>query len=134
MVLLLLAGAAHGDPRAYLAISPNGQEDLVALMSTLEDQLDEGLPMTDPVVVILHGSEAVPFTSTGYAGNRPLVDQAARLSAYRLIEVRMCETWMKENEVAPEDIPAFVKTVPFAPEEIRRLDAEGYVSLGELDI
>lgn len=132
--LSFAAGFGSGDPRTYLEISPNGREDLAALMSTLEGHLDEGLPMTDPVVVILHGSEATSFTSAGYAGNRMLVDQAARLSAYRLIDVRMCETWMKANEVAPEDLPAFVKTVPFAPEEIERLEADGYVPLGDLEI
>jgi intracellular sulfur oxidation DsrE/DsrF family protein len=86
------------------------------------------------VVVILHGSEATSFTSAGYARNRMLVDQAARLSAYRLIEVRMCETWMEENEVAADDIPAFVETVPYAPEEIERLEAKGYVPAGDLRI
>ena len=134
LLLVLATGAGRGDPRTYLEVSPDGRDDLVALMATLEGQLDQGLPMTDPVVVILHGSEASSFTSAGYRSNRMLVDQAARLSAYRLIDVRMCETWMQANEVAPEDIPAFVKTVPYAPEEIERLEAEGYVPLGELKI
>ena len=42
-------------------------------MSTLEGQLDQGLPMTDPVVVILHGSEATSFTSAGYAMCRRVI-------------------------------------------------------------
>ena len=134
VALILLAEPGRGDPRTYLEVSPDGREDLIALMSTLEGQLDRGLPMTDPVVVILHGSEATSFTSTGYNSNRMLVDQAARLSAYRLIDVRMCETWMQENEVTPTDLPAFVKTVRYAPEEIERLEADGYVPLGDLRI
>jgi intracellular sulfur oxidation DsrE/DsrF family protein len=134
VALILLAGPGRSDPRTYLEVSPDGREDLIALMSTLEGQLDRGLPMTDPVVVILHGSEATSFTSTGYSSNRMLVDQAARLSAYRLIDVRMCETWMQENAVAPTDLPAFVKTVRYAPEEIERLEAEGYVPVGDLRI
>ncbi len=134
VLMSLIAGAGNSDPRTYLEVSPSGRDDLQALMSTLEGHLDQGLPMTDPVVVVLHGSEASSFTTTGYAANRMLVDQAARLSAYRLIDVRMCETWMRENEVAPEDLPAFVKTVPFAPEEIERLEAEGYVPVGGLEI
>lgn len=133
-LLSLIAMPGHGKPHTYLEVSPNGKEDLKALMSTLEGHLDEGLPMDDPVVVILHGSEATSFTSSGFARNRMLVDQAARLSAYRLLDVRMCETWMRENDVAPEDIPAFVRTVPYAPEEIERLEAEGYVPLGDLEI
>jgi intracellular sulfur oxidation DsrE/DsrF family protein len=76
--------------------------------------------------VILHGSEAVPFTSSGYDANRELVDRAARLDAYRLIDVRICETWMTENGIERSEIPAFVEPVPYAPEEIERLQAEGY--------
>ncbi len=134
LALVLLSGPGRGDPRTYLEVSPEGRDDLVALMSTLEGQLDQGLPMTDPVVVILHGSEATSFTSSGYRNNRMLVDQAARLSAYRLLDVRMCETWMQANEVAPEDIPAFIRTVRYAPEEIERLKAEGYVPFADLEI
>ena len=134
LVLILAAGLGNGEPRTYLEVSPQGRDDLLALMSTLEGHLDQGLPMTDPVVVVLHGSEATAFTSAGYASNRMLVDQAARLSAYRLIDVRMCETWMEANEVAADEIPAFVKTVPYAPEEIERLEAEGYVPYADLRI
>ena len=133
-ILILLAGSGQGEPRTYLEVSPHGRDDLQALMTTLEGHLEKGLPMTDPVVVVLHGSEANSFTSAGYRSNRLLVDQAARLSAYRLIDVRMCETWMQANEVAPEDLPAFVKTVRFAPEEIQRLETEGYVPVGDLNI
>ena len=134
LTLFLLAGAGQGEPRTYLEVSPNGKEDLLALMSTLERHLDRGLPMTDPVVVILHGSEATSFTSAGYNDNRLLVDQAARLSAYRLLDVRMCETWMRANQVAPSDLPAFVKTVRYAPEEIERLETEGYLPLDDIRI
>jgi len=134
LVLTLIAALGNTEPRTYLEVSPNDRDDLVALMSTLEGQLEQGLPMADPVVVILHGSEATSFTSTGYAGNRALVDQAARLSAYRLLDVRMCETWMEENEVAADEIPAFVRTVPYAPEEIERLETEGYIPLGDIRI
>lgn len=122
------------DPRTFLEVSPEGSDDLDALMTALEDYLEDGLPMTDPVVIILHGSEANSFTSQGYAKNRMLVDRAARLSAYRLIDVRMCETWMSENNVEAADIPAFIDTVPYAPEEIERLEAEGYVPRGDLSI
>lgn len=132
--VLLAPTAGWTEPRTFLEVSPNGRDDLDALMTTLEDYLDEGLPMTDPVVIILHGSEARSFTSQGYSRNRMLVDRAALLSAYRLIDVRMCETWMSENDVKAGDIPAFVETVPYAPEEIEKLEAEGYVSRTDLKI
>ena len=134
LLLTFFAGAAMADGKSYLEVSPHGRDDLEALMTALEGYLDQGLPMTDPVIVILHGSEADSFTSRGYAQNRMLIDRAARLSAYELLDVRMCETWMSENGVQRDDLPAFIDTVPFAPEEVQRLEAEGYTPAAGLRI
>lgn len=132
--LLICSASAVAEARSYLEVSPDGRDDLEALFTTLEGYLEQGIPATEPVVVILHGPEAVPFTSRGYARNRALVDRAALLDAYRLIDVRMCRTWMTGNGIEPADIPAFIETVPFAPEEIEQLEAEGYTPYGGLDI
>ncbi len=125
-VLFLWSQIAVAADRTYLEVSPHDQDDLNSLFSTLEESLGSSLPATDPVVVVLHGAEALPFTRSGYKENRALVDRAALLDAYRLIDVKMCETWMNENGVELNDIPAFIETVPYAPEEIERLKAEGY--------
>ncbi len=132
-LLLWMAPALAGE-RTYLEISPDGRDDLEALFTTLEGYLDQGIPAIEPVIVVLHGTEATAFTRLGYARNRELVDRAAMLDAYRLIDVRMCQTWMTNNGIEAGDIPAFIETVPFAPEEIRRLEAEGYTPYGGLDI
>lgn len=134
LLLACFAGSAAADGKSYLEVSPHGRDDLEALMTTLQGYLDQGLPMSDPVVVILHGSEADSFTSRGYEQNRMLIDRAARLSAYALLDVRMCETWMSENGVQRDDLPAFIDTVPFAPEEVQRLEAEGYTPAAGLRI
>ena len=135
LFLCLTAGAAAAADKTYLEVSPNGSADLVALLGELEASLDAGLPHSSvPVVVILHGSEALPFTSAGYGQNRDLVDRAARLDAYRLIDVKMCETWMTKNGIEQTEIPAFVETVPFAPEEIERLESEGYLPRGSISL
>jgi intracellular sulfur oxidation DsrE/DsrF family protein len=135
LLLWLAAGSAAAADRTYLEVSPAGSADLVALLGELEASLEDGLPQdTQPVVVILHGSEALPFTSAGYASHRDLVDRAARLDAYRLIDVRMCETWMSRNGIEKSDIPAFIETIPYAPEEIRRLETEGYLPYGSIDL
>ena len=125
------------EARTYLEVSPDSPDDLDTLFTTLEAYLERGIPtpaQSEPVIVILHGAEAIPFTRQGFAAHRSLVDRAALLDAYRLIDVRMCRTWMDSNGIGPEDIPAFIETVPFAPEEIQRLEAEGYAPYGGLDI
>jgi intracellular sulfur oxidation DsrE/DsrF family protein len=134
VALLVAVAAAHAPDRTYLEVSPGSKTELVSLLDTLEASLSNGLPAGDPVVIILHGSEALPFTRAGYASNRALVDRAALLDAYRLIDVRMCETWMNRNNVRAEEIPAFIETVPYAPEEIERLEADGFVPWESVDI
>jgi intracellular sulfur oxidation DsrE/DsrF family protein len=124
--LLITAFPANAAERLFLEVSPQNRADLDSLFATLEQSLEQSLPADDPVVVVLHGEEAFSFTRDHYLNNRTLIDRAARLDAYRMIEVRMCETWMKDNAIGPDDIPAFIEPVRFAPEEIERLEAEGY--------
>lgn len=111
----------------YLEVSPADERDLADLFDALEGSLAKDLANMDPVVVILHGEEAASFTLENYTANKALVDRAALLDARRLIDVRMCETWMNENDVRPSDLPAFIEMVPYAPEEIDRLRSEGYL-------
>ena len=122
------------DAPVYLEVSPLGEEDLVKLFDTLEAARAESISIDEPVVVVLHGSEALAFTRQGNAAQSPLVDRAARLKADDLIDVRMCETWMAANGIDKSDLPTFVDTVPYAPEEIRRLLDEGYVPYESVEL
>ena len=71
-----------------------------------------GFPRHDPVAVVLHGDEALAFTSAEYAVYTESVDRAARLEAFGLLDVRICENWMRANGVMRGDLPSFVDTVP----------------------
>lgn len=134
---LLVAGSAFAvedSERRYLELSPATKMDLEVLLDTLEASIDEVADSEEPVVIVLHGREASAFTNMNYVANKSLVDRAARLDAWDLIDVRMCATWMRRNAIAPTDIPPFIDTVPFAPEEIRRLKREGYERFTPVDI
>ena len=122
------------ESRQYLELSPATKMDLEVLLDTLEASIDEVPDSEEPVVIILHGREASVFTNQNYSANKRLVDQAARLDAEMLIDVRMCATWMARNALTATDIPDFIDTVPFAPEEIRRLKREGYERFDPIDI
>lgn len=136
VVATLLGGAAaHAADaeiqRAYLEVSPENRDDLVSLLDALEQKLaSEGAGADEPVVIVLHGDEAFAFTRQEYLENRSLPDRTALLDAYDLIDVRMCETWMNDNGLSRADILPFIDLVPFAPEEIQRLQAEGFQALG----
>jgi len=129
--------AADGEVvRSFLEITPDNLEDLDALLVTLEQSMLAITPdaSVEPIVVILHGDEALPFTRSRYPANKALVDRTALLDAYALIDVKMCETWMKANGVSRDDLLPFIETVPFAPDEARRLEAEGYQPFGSVSM
>jgi len=133
VILWQPAIAADGESvRSYLEITPDNRDDLVALLDTMEKSLTSGINPTlaDPVIIILHGEEAFSFTRSNYAANKALADRAALLDAYKVIDVRMCETWMNNNGVNSEDLLPYIETVPYAPEEVRKLEAEGYLPFG----
>jgi intracellular sulfur oxidation DsrE/DsrF family protein len=118
----------------YLEVSPADQGDLANLFDALEDTITADPDSLDPVVVVLHGIEAASFTRDNYTANKHLVDRAALLDSQRRIDVRMCETWMNENGIQRSDLPAFIDTVPYAPEELERLKSQGYMPLPSVQI
>lgn len=143
--LLLIAACAMGWPAAaaaegssppsllqskvYLQISPDGEDDLAALFDTLEDSVAAGEQQPDPVVILLHGPEARSFLRSEYLANQSLVDRAAKLKAFDRVDFRMCETWMRTNGIGRDELLPFVDTVPLAPEEVEKLEQDGYLPL-----
>lgn len=118
--------------RVYLQVSPSGRDELLELFDTLEASVAAGEHQSEPVVIVLHGQEAFPFLSRNYLANQMLVDRAAKLLAFGRIEMRMCETWMRSNGISADELVPFVETVPLAPEEVDRLEREGYLPYAEL--
>lgn len=114
----LLADIVVHTPEAVLAVL----ERLDELASSAE-----GFPAHEPVVMVLHGDEAATFTRANYGLYRDAVDRAARLEAFGLLDVRVCERWMRAEGVQQSDLPSFVQTVPDGEAEERRLERAGYV-------
>ena len=84
-------------------------------------------PQSSPIVFILHGDEAEAFRKENYQQYKELVDLAARLEAYKVVDIKVCEMWMRKNNMEAGDVPAFVDTVTFGPWEEFKLKREGYV-------
>lgn len=81
-----------------------------------------------PVAFILHGAEAKALQRSKYQQNKALVDLAARLSAFQVVDIKVCETWMKGQKIDPKTLPPFIGTVANGPREIKRLmEKQGYV-------
>jgi intracellular sulfur oxidation DsrE/DsrF family protein len=128
LTLAALAAAPLGAAadRVYLEVSPDGTDDLLTLLDDLDQALLADEPQSEPVVVVLHGPEAEPFIRSNYLDNRALIDRAARLQAFDRLDLRMCESWMERNGLDRGDLLPFVRPIPYAPEEVERLRAEGF--------
>ena len=81
---------------------------------------------SEPIAVVLHGEEIKAFLRSNYRMNKSLVDLAARLDAFNVIDVKVCKRWMGANGVMANDLPPFVEPVPFGAAERDRLKAAGY--------
>ena len=85
---------------------------------------------SEPTIsLVLHGPEIEFFTIRNYDKNKDIVDLAARLKAYRHVEIKMCQTMMQEKGLTINDIPAFIEIVPYGPDELKRLIQNGYIYL-----
>lgn len=80
----------------------------------------------DPIAVVLHGEEINAFLRSNYRTNKLLVDLAARLDAFNVIDVKVCERWMGANGIIASDLPPFIEPVPFGLGEVQRLKTAGY--------
>jgi len=114
--------------RAVLDISVHTIEELRVLLDRAEQLAMAPRPggEEDRVVLVLHGPEVEFFAIRNYATYRDIVDQAARLDAFNVVDVRICETMMREYGLGAGDIPSFIERVPFGPGEVERLRREGY--------
>ncbi len=91
----------------------------------VDGELPEGLP---PLAFVLHGPEVEIFFRGKYKEFKSIVDLAARLSAFGVIDVAVCRTRMGVLGQDPAVLYPFVSTVPFGPAEVNRvLNEEQYV-------
>ena len=79
------------------------------------------------VVLVLHGPEVEFFSISNYEKYKDIVDQAARLDAFDVVDVKICQTMMEISGIPRDDIPAFIEQVPQGQVEVERLVREGYV-------
>ncbi len=122
----------HFEAPGYLArVVPNSTESLHqallrAEMLFLDGRLRGPLP---PAVLVVHGPNVAAFFRQNYRQHKSLVDLAARLSAFQVIEIRVCETSTGELGQALDVLMPFVTTVTFGPDEVKRLtQQEGFVN------
>ena len=79
--------------------------------------------------MVLHGPEIDIFSIENYPKYKDIVDLAAKLDAYNVIEVKMCQTMMRMRGLKNNNVPGFIELVPYGPDEVEKLRQRRYVVL-----
>lgn len=126
-----LVGDDNGEELKYLAnIRLNTVSELENVLRRAEalHRSAEHYDAFSPVVFVLHGPEARVFLRRHYQQHKAVVDLAARLSAFRIVDIKVCERWMGGEGINRSDLPPFVSTVPLGPAfEQQLLQQQNYV-------
>lgn len=104
-------------------------QELEGALSRVEAMFDNGgiREQDEPVIFLLHGDEARTLYRQNYGEHKDVVDLAAKLSAFGVVDIKVCESWSDHHSLDRNRLQPFVETVPFAPAEKRRLlEEEGY--------
>lgn len=120
-----------GNKRYLFDVSNHTVEELEGLLARIEEIIEVSPEAFDnlEMVMVLHGPDIDLFTQQNYSENKQLVDLAAKLDAFKVVDMKACETAMGSLGVEREDIPPFIELVPYAPDTIRTLEQEGYINL-----
>ncbi len=120
-----------GNKRYLYDISEHSIEDLKLLLQRAEEitQAETDNLEDLKIVMILHGPDIGWFTIDNYDDNKELVDLAKRLDTFDIIDLKVCETTMESMEIDRNQLPPFIESVPYAPDEFIRLSDEGYIHL-----
>jgi intracellular sulfur oxidation DsrE/DsrF family protein len=120
----------EADPgRAVLDISVHTLEELRVLFERVGELAMKPRPPGEEasIVLVLHGPEVDFFSIKNYDSYKDIVDEAARLDAFDVVDIRICQAMMKARGIGPDDIPSFIEQVPYGPGEVERLVEEGYL-------
>lgn len=118
-----------GARRGVFDITVHSIEELEVLFERAEEIARHPRPVGggDSIVLVLHGPEVEFFAISNYDRYRSIVDRAARLDAFQVVDVKICQTMMDYYDIGQDDIPAFIEQVPDGAAEVERLTREGYI-------
>jgi len=85
--------------------------------------------VTSRIVFVIHGPDIEKFDKNNYGQNKTIIDLAAKLDATNVIDFKVCQVTADSRGINESSFPPFIELVPFAPDEIDRLNKKGYVEL-----
>jgi len=127
---LALDSSSSTSPRYLARILNDSPEEVASALKRAESLYTDGKlpPNVEPIALVLHGPEVEIFFKEKYDEYKDIVDLAARLSAFGVVDVRVCETQTGIMGRQRSSLHPFIGTVPFGPSEVRRLlNQQNYV-------
>jgi uncharacterized protein len=120
-----------GNTRYLFVVADHTTEELKSLLLRADELARSGTADPDEldIALVIHGPTVGMFTEDNYENNREMIDLAAKLDAFKVIDLKICEMSMSNMGVKREQVPRFIESVPFAPDEIERLKTNGYINL-----
>ena len=120
-----------GDTHYLFDVSDQNSGQIKELLNRAE-QLSGSAPLEQSstnIVMVIHGPNVVLFDQKNYQKNKELVDLAARLEAFNIIDFKICQTAATMRGIESNSFHSFLEVIPIAPTEINRLVKKGYVEL-----
>ena len=74
-----------------------------------------------PVAFLVYGPPVAMFFKKNYQQYSEVVDLAAKLTALKVIDVKVCKYSFVKEGLDNKNLLPFVSTVPFGPDEVVRL-------------
>jgi len=117
--------------RQFADISLHTAEELDLLFDHVEALLDRprGEGEAPIISLVLHGPEVEFFALENYGRYRDIVDRAAKLAALGAVDISICQTRMRQLKLGKDEVPAFLRQVPYGPGEVKLLREQGYVAM-----
>ncbi len=110
-------------------ISLHTEAELETLLDRVEQLLERPRKSGEAPLVslVLHGPEVEFFALKNYPQYRGVVDHAAKLAALGAVDISICQTQMRSRGIGEDEVPGFLRQVPYGPGEVQRLLDSGYV-------
>ncbi|MGE0486079.1 MAG: DsrE family protein [Gammaproteobacteria bacterium] len=118
--------------RYYFDVVGHDAAEFQALLERAEMIFEETPPAERPrlsVVLVLHGPDVEFFDLRNRERYPGLIERAARLDAAGVFDFKVCTVSAERRALAADQLPDFVELVPYAPDEIARLEQAGFVRL-----
>ncbi len=125
----IVSGDADSAAGFVAGISLHTEQELEQLFDRIEALLDQprGESEQPPVSLVLHGPEVEFFALKNYDKYKSIVDWAAKLNALGALDISICRTRMQSLGIGADEVPTFLRQVPYGPDEVRRLLDSGFV-------